>query len=72
MTTQNDKLVSDLKVSNKEVETLKVFLASAKKKHDELNERLSQGSQEIGELKRVKNRETVDGQNIKLQPRYLF
>jgi hypothetical protein len=56
---QNDKLVSDLKVSNKEVETLKVFLASAKKKHDEEHERLSQ---EVGELKKVKNRETVDGQ----------
>ena len=60
LNSQNDKLMSDLKVSNKEVDTLKVFLASAKKKRDELNERLSQ---EIGELKRVKNRETVDGQN---------
>ena len=59
LTSQNDKLVSDLKVSSKEVETLKVFLASAKKKHDEENERLSQ---EVNELKRVKNRETVDGQ----------
>ena len=59
MTSQNDKLVSDLKVSSKEVETLKVWLASATKKRDELNERLSN---EIGELKRVKNREIVDGQ----------
>ena len=55
MTSQTDKLVSDLKVSSKEVETLKVWLANAKKKRDELNEQLSQ---EIGELKRVKNRET--------------
>jgi len=69
MTSQNDKLVSDLKVNTKEVETLKVFLANAKMKHDSLNERLSQ---EIDELKRVKNLETVDGQNLKLQPRYLF
>ena len=69
MTSQSDKLVSDLKVSSKEVETLKVFLASAKMKHDELNERLSQ---EIDELKRVKNCETVDGQNLKFRPRYLF
>ncbi len=69
MTSQNDKLVSDLKVNSKEVETLKVFLANAKMKHDSLNERLSQ---EIDELKRVKNLETVDGQNLKLQPRYLF
>ena len=51
--------MSDLKVSNKEVETLKVWLASAKQKRDELNERLNN---EIGELKRVKNRETVGGQ----------
>ena len=63
MTAQNDKLVSDLKVSSKEVETLKVWLANAKKKRDELNEQLSQ---EIGELKRVKNRETVDGLNFQV------
>ena len=69
LTSQNDKLVSDLKMSSKEVETLKAFLASAKMKHEELNERLSQ---EIDELKRVKNLETADGQNLKLQPRYLF
>ena len=69
MTSQNDKLVSDLKVNTKEVETLKVFLANAKMKHEELNERLSE---EIDELKRVKNLETVDGQNLKLQPRCLF
>ena len=69
MTSQNDKLASDLKVNTKEVETLKVFLANAKMKHDSLNERLSQ---EIDELKRVKNLETVDGQNLKLQPRYLY
>ena len=61
MTAQNDKLVSDLKVSSKEVEALKVWLANAKKKRDELNEQLSQ---EIGELKRVKNREIVDGLNF--------
>ena len=61
MTSQTDKLVSDLKVSSKEVETLKVWFANAKKKRDELNEQLSQ---EIGELKRVKNRETVDGLNL--------
>ena len=69
MTSQNDKLVSDLKVNAKEVETLKVFLANARMKHEGLNERLSQ---EIDELKRVKNLETVDGQKLKLQPRYLF
>ena len=69
MTSQNDKLVSDLKVNAKEVETLKVFLANARMKHEGLNERLSQ---EIDELKRVKNLETVDGQNLKLQPKYLF
>ena len=61
MTSQNDKLVSDLKVSSKEVETLKVWLARAAKKRDELNERLSH---EIGELKRVKNREAADGQQF--------
>ena len=38
LTSQNDKLVSDLLLTFKEVETLKVFLASAKKKHDEENE----------------------------------
>ena len=32
LNSQNDKLMSDLKVNNKEVDTLKVFLANAKKK----------------------------------------
>ena len=59
MASENEKMASDLKVSLKEVDTLKAWLASARKSRDELNERLNN---EIGELKRVKNRETVGGQ----------
>ena len=59
MASENEKMASDLKVSLKEVDTLKAWLASARKSRDELNERLNN---EIGELKRVKNREIVGGQ----------
>ena len=60
MASDNEKMASDLKVSLKEGDTLKAWLASARKRRDELNERLNN---EIGELKRVKNRETVEGQS---------
>ena len=61
MASENEKMASDLKASLKEVDTLKAWLASDRKSRDELNERLNN---EIGELKRVKNRETVGGQSF--------